>query len=392
MALARQPLAPPRRPKGSGTIYQRRADGLWVAEVTINGTRVRATGRTSKLAEARRDRRVKGISVPGLGPDPTVTAWLRHWVANADGLRDRTRNGYRVIIERHLIPALGHMRLRELTPLDTKTMLDELAATGMSPGTRRNVRNCLSGALQAAFEINLIPTNAARVKVSKPVSRAAQIRVSIKEAQRLLDVILGHQYRDLWALTLYTGGRVGEMVALDWADVRLADRVIYCRQAWTRVDDGDGGTTNGWGLPKSGPRDIPLASEAVDLLWSRYHRMGDPKSGLVFPSQRDPNKPVSPSHTLAALKKVMIEAEMTPVRQHDLRHWCASILLGRGVPVETVSKILGHRNAAITRAIYAHVISELEHEHVEKLEFFPNRPRAVARRKREAERAAQAAT
>jgi Phage integrase family len=62
---------------------------------------------------------------------------------------------------------------------------------------------------------------------------------------------------------------------------------------------------------------------------------------------------------------------LEPMTQHDMRHWCATLLIGMGTPIPVAAKILGHADPSITARLYAHVISEAERTEVEKLTFFP---------------------
>jgi len=229
-----------------------------------------------------------------------------------------------------------------------------------------------------ALEDGLIEFNPARVKVSKGVNAAASVSIGLREAARLLDTIKGHPMADLWGLMLYTGGRLGETLGLDWSDVRLNDHKIMIRRSDSRVQDPNDPmrTVRGFTRPKtaSGMREIPLADEAIMLLSVRHYRMGYPKMGLVFPSVRNPEVPISPSDCHHRFQAVLRQAGHPIIRQHDLRHWCASLLLGKGMPVTTVSQILGHRSAAITMGIYAHVISEAAATQVQVLRFFPGSP------------------
>ena len=61
-----------------------------------------------------------------------------------------------------------------------------------------------------------------------------------------------------------------------------------------------------------------------------------------------------PDHFRQALAK----AELPAVRFHNLRHTAATLMLAEGVPLVTVSKVLGHSTPAITAAIYAHALDE----------------------------------
>jgi integrase len=270
-----------RRAKGSGTLYQR-SDGLWIAEITRSGILTRRTAATEELAEARL-RVALGSAAPMRVSDPTTADYLRGWVEACPRLSDKTRYGYRQIIEGHLIPSLGAIRVRELRAPDVKRMLAEMRAAGKAPGTQRNARNCLSGAMSDALEDGLIEFNPARVKVSKPVNAAASVSIGLYEASSLLDALKtapDARMYDLWALMLYTGGRLGELLGLDWADVRLGERKLIVRRQDSKVADPEDPSRliRGFTRPKtaSGMREVPLADEAVRLLTDRRSRMGEP--------------------------------------------------------------------------------------------------------------------
>jgi integrase len=267
-------------------------------------------------------------------------------------------------------------------------MLAEMRAAGKAPGTQRNARNCLSGAMSDALEDGLIEFNPARVKVAAGVNAAASVSIGLYEAASLLDTLKGatsdhpegHPMYDLWALMLYTGGRLGELLGLDWADVRLSERKLIVRRQDSKVADPEDPMrlVRGFTRPKtaSGMREVPLADEAVRLLTDRRSRMGEPREGLIFPSARDPKRPINPTDAHHRFQEALRFWGRPVIRQHDLRHYCASLLIGRGVPITTVSRILGHRNAAITMSIYAHVITEAAKSQVQVLRFFPEVPSA----------------
>ena len=163
-------------------------------------------------------------------------------------------------------------------------MLAEMRAAGKAPGTQRNARNCLSGAMSDALEDGLIEFNPARVKVSKPVNAAAAVSIGLYEASSLLDALKmapDARMYDLWALMLYTGGRLGELLGLDWADVRLGERKLIVRRQDSKVADPEDPSRliRGFTRPKtaSGMREVPLADGAVRLLTDRRSRMGEPE-------------------------------------------------------------------------------------------------------------------
>ena len=161
---------------------------------------------------------------------------------------------------------------------------------------------------------------------------------------------------------------------LSWDRVHIAKREITISSAETRlraeVESGHK-TKRGFGTPKTTKsRTARLPDEAVRLFWRRYHRMGDPKHGLVFPGVRDASKPLAGGWALREFKKHPVAAGLPPMRLHDLRHAAISLLLAKGVPLTTVSKLAGHANTEITARLYAHVLTGAEREAVEHLTFF----------------------
>jgi len=379
MAAHKPPPTAARRPKGEGSVYQR-ADGLWVAEVTRNGTRLRRSGKTRAVAVARRDRAMSGSPADADLDDPTVADYLRAYYAGRRGqLRDQTHKRDTRIAENHIIPAIGETKLRDLRPRQVRRIFDAMFAAGLAINTVRNTRTVLSAACTRAVEDDVIAINPAQVALPQGNSRAV-VPVSFGEAARLLDAIRDHPLRDIWALQLYSGLRIGEALGLDWGDIHLVDAQMQVRRIDSRIYDGESDKlVRGWTDPntESGERVVPLAAEAVRVLWARYHHIGEPKSGIVFESPRIAGQPPSAGWTLAQFKAALVAAGMAPIHQHDLRHWCATLLIGSGVPLPVVAKILGHANSGVTARIYAHVIAEAEAEGevIDVLTFLPREDR-----------------
>lgn len=78
--------------------------------------------------------------------------------------------------------------------------------------------------------------------------------------------------------------------------------------------------------------------------------------------------PIHPRNLLRDFKKLLYDAELPPIRFHDLRHTAASILLNQGIPVITVSRRLGHARGSITLDIYGHLIPTMQNEVAELID------------------------
>ena len=135
-----------RRGRGEGSIYQRESDGMWVATIPLEsygGKRRRKAvyGKTEKEVRSKRKGLERAIEN---GQDPTVKSrtvkgWLEEWLRDHkehDGTRETTLRSYRWLISRHLVPALGHLRLDKVTPSQIQAVLNKKAQEGLAPATR----------------------------------------------------------------------------------------------------------------------------------------------------------------------------------------------------------------------------------------------------------------
>jgi integrase len=87
------------------------------------------------------------------------------------------------------------------------------------------------------------------------------------------------------------------------------------------------------------------------------------ESGLVFTSRI--GTPIDPRHVKRRLDPLLKKAGLPHYRVHDLRHFCASLLLAQGVPLKVVSEILGHSQISTTADLYVHVLPSLRKEAID---------------------------
>jgi integrase len=109
-------------------------------------------------------------------------------------------------------------------------------------------------------------------------------------------------------------------------------------------------------------RTVPIRGEVLEVL--RHHRRRQleerlawgpawAETGYVFTSED--GEPIHPQTAGWAFTKALRASDMPPLRFHDLRHTCASILLRSGTHPKVVSELLGHANVSITLNIYSHL-------------------------------------
>jgi hypothetical protein len=162
-------MAKRRRTNGEGAVYQTK-DGRWRGSVELGwerGTRQRKyLSRPTKAAVNRAMREAlaqveSGVPLTRDGAGPTVEEWLWYWhdTIQARRVREATLSAQEVVIRRHLVPHIGRVRLRELTPEHVESMLVRLEGPGFNSTSVLKVHRCLSRSLVVAMQRGLVARN-----------------------------------------------------------------------------------------------------------------------------------------------------------------------------------------------------------------------------------------
>lgn len=213
------------------------------------------------------------------------------------------------------------------------------------------------------------------------------------ETELFLDVSAKNRYRNVYALVLETGMRIGELLGLKWSDVDFKKRAIYVRRTmvYDKCTDKEspncGKFMHDFHDPKTekGKRKIPMTERAYQILqqqktWkNELERKGyiapDPKfEGLVFTTRR--NTPISPREPTASMQKLSKKLKerddsFEPLTPHTLRHTFATRCIDRGMNPKTLQVILGHSTIHVTLNLYCHVTDDTLEFEMRKFEFGP---------------------
>lgn len=235
-----------------------------------------------------------------------------------------------------------------------------------STGTLRAVLRVLRAALQDAVENEILARNVAK-QVKMPVGRIRKEKPwDAEEAALFLEAAKDHRLYALWSVALAVGLRRGEALGLRWSDVDLTNGVLHLEQALYRV----GGELAVHELKTEGSSStIPLPPKLVPILRQHRHdQLSDAatseanRQGLVFTSSR--GTPLEPRNVNRAFSELVKKAGVRPIRLHDLRHSCATLLFTMGVEAATVQRILRHSSIAVTTGVYMEVIEQVQREAV----------------------------
>ena len=369
-----------KRGQNEGNIRQLE-DGRWEGRIMLgwkNGKRHRPSfyGMTRKeVIDA--IERAKKAHREGLAPKPdriTIGQFLDSWLEQSvqTSARPRTYQSYKLIVERHLKPALGHHQLDRLTPQHVQALINSKAKENLSPRTVQYIRAVLRQALNKALRWGQVSRNVAAL-VDPPRSKRHEIQaLDPQQARVLLEALEGHPLDALFKVALAMGLRLGEALGLRWADVDLRAGTLNVRVQLQKLDKKFQLTE-----PKSdrSRRTIVLPAPALDALKDHKLRQelqdkalaGDDWEdwGLVFTSRN--GAPLDDSNVRRSLRAILEKAQLPAMRFHDLRHTCASLLLAQGIHPRVVMEILGHSQISLTMNTYSHVVPELQREAAQKM-------------------------
>jgi integrase len=368
-----------KRGNGEGSVYRTKT-GLWRGSywvATSKGLKRRYVSGKSrqecsqKLTKAMADRDGGLIFDAGT---LTVGDYLERWLKDVEEtVRRSTFEGYEYAVRPHIAPALGHIKLKDLTPAHLRSFYRDRLESGRAPATVHKLHVVLHKALKAAVADGLIPRNvAAELKLPR-ITREEIDPLTEKQARLFLEAGRGDRLEALYVLALNTGMRQGELLALKWDDVDLERGVLRVRRTLTHAKKA---FVLGEPKTKNSRRTIRLTTHAVDALrahlshqFQEIEEMGSlyQPGGLIFATKT--GTIINPSNLRnRSFKPLLKRAGLPTIRFHDLRHTCATLLLGRDVNAKVVSEMLGHSSISITLDIYSHLLPDMQEKAANALE------------------------
>ena len=292
--------------------------------------------------------------------------WTKEWLELyvRPSVKEKTYLNYSVTIKNHIVPELGDYELEELTLSVLQSYILKLGKSGnlrtgggLSASTVGTIVSIIQRSLRFAVEIGIVDNqNSDHIKRPKINSKKVD-SFSISEQRRIEDYILRYPASKATGvlICLYTGMRIGELMALRWGDVDFENAVISvngtCRDGFI-----NGRLIKIIDTPKteSSKREIPIPVQLLPyLIELKRKAVGEyviSNHGNII-SVRGYQKSFS-----ALLKRLDIDHKSF----HSLRHTFATRALECGMDVKTLADILGHKNPNITLNRYAH--SMIEHK------------------------------
>jgi integrase len=358
-----------RRSRGDGGLSWDERRQRWIVVITVGydgrGKRIvrRASGKTKteakeKLKEIQRaydDGMV--MAATGYTVGDAVTYWLAYGLSGRDS---HTIEMYRTYAETHIIPVLGKRKLRELTVEDVEKLLTD-KSSDLSTRSLRIIHSILCRAVNKAQVRDKIRRNIVLLcEVPQGRTGRPSKSLTLPQAEAVLRAAEQGPARmgAYIIVSLLTGARTEEMRALRWFDVELtglpeADPPVPPNMALVRSVRAGGDTKT-----RKSRRALTLpqrAGDALQVLWETRacaHAEMSECSCLVFVTRT--GRSLEARNVRRDFRKVvdaagLVGREWAP---RELRHSFVSLLSDAKMPIENISRLVGHRSTMVTETIY----------------------------------------
>lgn len=275
---------------------------------------------------------------------PTFRAYGEKWFClyHQPKVKPNTANNTRILLYRHLYPALGARRLNEMTFDDIQALYNAKAA--LSHSTNQKLHIVLGAIFRNAFEDGLIEKNI-MLSSRYVISKRQVIRNSLTQgdaADILRQVVdLNEGDKPFIMLPMLTGMRRGECLGLMWSDIDFSKRIITVNRAITFA-----GNQPVIDAPKSaaGYRQIPLLPELQAFLLSL------PRHGEFIIGG---HRPITEQVYQRTWERIRRTINLHGATAHVFRHTFAT-LAAPHTDVKNLQAIMGHSDIQTTMNRYTH--------------------------------------
>lgn len=317
-----------------------------------------------------------------INPDKiTLGEYLNQWMADyvETNLAPKTIEGYRVNIERHIIPSIGGIVLQKLQPIHIQQFYKSKLQNGRLDGKgglsaksiiyiHRNLRE----ALNHAVKLQLIQRNVAD---AVEVPRQKVFRAKFLTEKQIQDLLKSLKNTDIYIPVLLAVGiglRRGEALGLKWKDIDFENKTITVTRSLLPSKNGlifhDPKTEHS--------KRVISVSESIMEELKKHQESQEEYKKILGQAYNDNDlvcclndgsliNPASFSHRFS---RTLEKSKLPHVRFHDLRHTNATLMLKHNIPAKVASERLGHSNIGITLDLYSHVMKEMQEDAARKLD------------------------
>lgn len=396
-----------RRARGEGSIRQR-PNGTWEARFVVGvdlgtGKDIRKSvyGKTQKEVRRKMTEAIAALD-NGTYRKPsnmTLGQWLGTWQKEfLVDVKESTRYLYNRQINYYIIPALGSIKLKDLTTHDIQYFYNSLAEgwDGQPPLSWKSILN-IHSILHRALQQLVINTSSSDEGITVNPADACKLRRRNSEAYeqehqkfkkhpldddgmvKFMEALQGHPYEIPFLVDLFTGLRQGELLGLTWDYIDFEEGSIRIERQLQRVN-GANGQYKMNPTKTDNMRTIVPPDFVMDLLQNQKAKQaewkqkagscweGDALGDFVFTDEL--GRHLIHRTVYNQFVKIVEDAGLPKMRFHDLRHSYAVAAIRSGIEFKTIQENMGHSKISTTMDIYASVTSQMKRKSANQMQAF----------------------
>jgi integrase len=356
-----------KRASGEGSLFYSQSEERWIAEISLpDGKRKKKRAKTQKEAQDWLLEIRQQVHDGFLLKDENVkvseflTKFLEEVAIHS--VKPSTYRSYSQLVNTHVIPAIGHIKLVKLRPDHLQSLYSKKLTDGLSKRSVQYMHAVVRRALNQAVKWGLIvrnPTDA--VTPPKPQRREPQT-LSSEQAKTLIDSVSEPRWKTIYVIAILLGLRKSEILGLRWQDIDFNNNAISINNIVYEID---GKIYTGTPKTNTSRRTVAMPDLVAETL-IQYQKLTNNYAGLVFTTSS--GRPVSQRNLSRHFYTALDKAELPRIRFHDLRHTAATLLLKENVHPKIVQEMLGHSSIALTLDTYSHVIPSMQKEAASKMD------------------------
>lgn len=289
-----------------------------------------------------------------------------------NSVKVRTYNKYKDIVNLRIIPEFGDYDISSITTNIIQEFILKLLNKGnlvndkpLSVNTVYGIISVLKQGFNLALSLDLIDKNPTTAIKMPKVSEKEICALTREEQKKVEEYCINNRKGNYIGiiLCLYTGIRLGELLALTWDDIDFEKKVLFIRKTTYKAKiAGKNEMVVDKPKTKKSKRVIPLADKIINLL--SYIKKHSESEYIISTNKHNIVDVRSYQRTF---ESILNRCHIKHYNFHCLRHTFATRALELGMDIKTLSEILGHTNVAITLNRYAHSLFEYKVQEMNKI-------------------------